>query len=132
MAIKIGKKLKERLEKPYMTTFWGARRKVKPVLINRVLGDGNKFLSFTPINTRPQYYLIRVDSSWATSNFDGPVPVGSKIDEIYDAIEEQCGRRYEDKYESPTGRPRYNPWPALDEHGCSWADAEDLLKRKNP
>lgn len=130
MPIKIGRTLKARLERPYMTTFWGVRRKVKPVLIDRVLGNGNKLISVTPLNTRPQYYLIRIDSTWQTSNFEDGQTVGQNLEEIYQVIEEECGRRHEDKYESPTGRPRVNPWPAFDDSGTSWHDASDLLKRK--
>ncbi len=129
--LNLNKKILERLTKPFWTRFWGQRRKSHPVFITKALGDGMKLLAVTPINTRPNYYLIRVDSSWSDSNRDTPC-VGEHMDEIYDAIEDQCGRGYEDKYESVTGRERHNPWPALSaDSGSSWCESADLLQKES-
>ena len=37
---------------------------IKPEFIRQELGNGDLLLAVTPLNTRPNYYLIRVDSKW--------------------------------------------------------------------
>lgn len=67
--MRVTKADKARLEKRHWVRFWGRKYMRRPVFVPTALGDGNKLLAVQPLNTRPQYYLIRVDSTWATSNW---------------------------------------------------------------
>jgi len=111
---------------------WGTTYTVTPAVVDVKLGNGRQLLAVTPLNTRPNYYLIRVSSAW----------IGDKIhdhlDEIYDAIIDQYGekereREYliEDLRErgiEPTaantdlaGNEDRLDWPVLSlDSGCAW------------
>lgn len=113
--------LKARVERRHRTTFWARTYVIKPRLIDAVLGDGKKLLSVVPLNTRPNYYVIRVDSNWSTSNWDDGETVGQHIEEILEAIEEQFGRAWYD--DDPPQRKYGRPFPALnDEVGVGWGE----------
>lgn len=64
--------------------FWGREYTVTPAVANSFVGDGQTLLYFTPLATRPNWYLIRVDSSWGkwTDGTDGH----DHIDEVIDAL----------------------------------------------
>jgi hypothetical protein len=103
---------------------WGQKHMIKPVFIKQALGNGDKLVAITPLNTRPNYYLIRVDSSWSVRNSDDS-NICDHIDEISEAIEEECGRKYETDDDD---EEIVMPWPALDDEvGVSWCDSMDLL-----
>lgn len=134
MALKIGRIRLNTITKRRKVHFWGFDYFVSPVFIGSVLGDGNTLLGFQPLNTRPNYYLIRVDSGWSTDSYS-PAPedgegtnegwtIVDHIDDIYDAIEDEVGPCLDEE----TGK-KY-PWPSLDyECGSSWWDATDMLTR---
>jgi hypothetical protein len=60
----IAPRLPKRFTKPRRVEFWGGKYNVTPAVAEAHLGDGRTLLRFTPLNTRPDYYLVRVDSSW--------------------------------------------------------------------
>ena len=64
--------------------FWGREYTVKPAAANSFVGDGQTLLYFTPLATRPNWYLIRVDSSWGKwkDGTDGH----DHIDEVVSAL----------------------------------------------
>ncbi len=53
-----------KVEVPYKTRMWGSDYTCDPRFVEEALGDGNVLLGLQPLNTRPNYYLIRVDSTW--------------------------------------------------------------------
>lgn len=123
MSLKISKKVTAHITRRQWARLWGQKHMIEPVLIEGHLGDGMKLVAITPINTRPNYYLIRVDSTWSVYNRDTP-SICEHIDEIYDAIEDEVGpadQTDDDNNEIHVG------WPAMDGSGCSWCDAMDLL-----
>src|SRR5260370_39113166 len=101
---------------------WGAPNEITPILIDEIFGDGEQLIGLTPIMTRTNYYVIRIDSSWALDNF-AENPLCDYLDEIYDAIETQCGCG-EDCGEEAHGEPDHicdgQGWPALCSGGSSW------------
>jgi hypothetical protein len=118
MALRLNVEL---LEKPYFTKFWGQRCKVRPKFCRTALGDGKKLIFVTPLNTRPDHYLIRVDSSWDDSNYSDRDCIGNHIEEIYDALEEWFGYYFDgesSEYEQTDGE--YPGWPVthLDSGSC--------------
>lgn len=126
--IRVTKAEQARLTKRHYVRFWGRKRMCRPVFVPAALGDGGKLLAVGPLNTRPHYYLIRVDSSWAESNWHESPTIGDNIDEICEAIEEYVGTW---RWEDDRGRERHDPWPAFDDDaGVLWWDATSALKRK--
>jgi hypothetical protein len=67
--------------------FWGKEHTVKPAVARGFIGDGKTLLYFTPLATRPNWYLIRVDSLWGrwTDDTDGH----DHIDEVIDRLEKE-------------------------------------------
>lgn len=101
-----------------------------PALSNRLYGDGRALLGLTTINSRPQFYVLRIDSRWAIE-MDPTAPddaeqLVDRIDAFAFALEEEFGRgRYDDggDDEPETARQMASrrKWPAYDdENGCSW------------
>lgn len=117
--IKINRKMKAIITKPRYVKFWGKKCLSRPVFIESCLGDGGKLLAITPLNDRPNYYVIRVDSTWSVHNYEDPC-VADHIDEIYEMIEEQTGPR---EWQDDHGRRRVEKWPAPNlDCGSSWWD----------
>lgn len=94
-----------KVEVPYQTRWWGSDCTCDPRFVEAVLGDGMVLLGLQPLNTRPNYYLIRVDSKWhvhgcRVCRHDEKCPdeLTEHLDEIYEAIEDEYGdvRRIEE------------------------------------
>lgn len=109
--------LRARIEKPYVTRFWGSEYTITPLLVDEVFGDGQLLMGIQPLNTRPNYYVVRVDSRW--SEECGSDKWFDLLDEqIYDAIADQFGASDD---EDDDGHAVHEGWPALDlDAGCSW------------
>jgi len=104
------KRLRSLIERQEEAYLWGQPSMVTPRLCGQVFGDGKKLIALSPILYRPRYFVIRIDSSWSTSNRDqcaiGP---GDWLDEVYDALEDE-----------------YLYWPWADEYKLSKdVDRED-------
>lgn len=129
--------LREAVEHERRVDFWGRRHTIHPRLVDEKFGDGLGLITFTPLNTRPNYYVVRVDSSLVLNEdcedtglsshafYDDVLPL------IYEAIEEQFGNVYWSRDEED-GDPEAElyPWPALDDGaGAGWGSlwASSLL-----
>lgn len=53
----------ERETKPQNVRFWGSDYTVTPALVTEVHGDGSQIVYLEPLFTRPNYYILRIDSS---------------------------------------------------------------------
>ena len=76
----------EQQQEETKATLWGSTVKFKPYLLEKIFGDGMTLIYFGTLDDRPYWWLVRVDShadddGW--ENFDS--------EEIYQAIEEECG-----------------------------------------
>lgn len=97
---------------------------VRPALCKTKVGNGKLLMAFAPINRRPAYYLIWVDSRWFK---DGELldEHWDRKDEIYDAIEDDFGRYDSDPPEDE--EPEEYVWPAVDlDDGSAWWEADDI------
>lgn len=135
--------LKEVYEQSFLGTLWteGDSGMLTPYVCECSLGDGLKLIRLFTINQRPNYHIIRVDSSWNESSYADDATISEHIDDILSAIEEECGRArgYCEECESEPceceGAPEYDPdaaFPALDDEcGCSWAEIgwNDLMRK---
>lgn len=101
-------------------TMWTIPHMVRPALSGTRHGTGDLLLALAPIQHRPCYYLVWIDSAWWPR--DGDLDL-ERLDEIEIALEDEFGRRdYDD-----TGRYE---WPMGDfSDGVSWrrADENDIL-----
>jgi hypothetical protein len=98
--------------------FWGRNYFITPRLVSWIHGDGKQVISFTPLNTRPNYYIVRIDSAvelGSDSFFD------EVLDKIYDAIEEEFGCSPEEHEVRGRTYRKHWPFPSLDaDSGCAW------------
>lgn len=120
-----------KVEVPYKTRWWGSDYTCDPRFVDQALGDGNVLLGLQPLNTRPNYYVIRIDSSWHLSccrecEDKCPDELIDHLEEIYEAIDEEyCdvdSIRYSNENDIEEGEePDSDKWPALDLYcGSSW------------
>jgi len=120
---KATRRLRSLIERPEKCQFWGQLYTVTPRLISRVFGGGARLLCVTPLATRPNYFVVRVDSN--TKDPRDPFPActhGSDwrrcqcqglIDEIIEAAEEEYGYfGDEDERDASGDDPR--PFPVTD------------------
>ena len=71
--------------------FWGSDYKVKPAAVVGFHGDGRLLLGFQCLNTRPDYYLVRVDSAFFSDDDDEDGC--DKIEEVVELIEEEYSEK---------------------------------------
>ena len=100
------------LLKPQHTEHWGSWYDFTPVLLDKVYGDGKQLLMLFPINERPRYWVVRVDSKCQRDD-----AVYDILDDICDAIDEQFGTPDEDDLGVGNDRPYF---PMYDNQGTSW------------
>lgn len=132
--------LKEAIERPFLGTLWteGDRGMMTPYVCEHSFGDGLHLLTVTTINQRPNYWVVRVDSSWPEMrrgyDYLRDSTVGEHIDDVLTAIEEECGKvgeSLDEKCEDcgddwcACNVDSGEQFPALDDDmGCSWGHIE--------
>lgn len=71
--------------------FWGSTHEITPAVARSHLGDGKLLLGFSCLNTRPDYYLIRVDSKFFDDDDDD---IMDRIEEdVIDALADEFGEK---------------------------------------
>ena len=131
--VRLRKPIRQELKR-HKVHFWGRDYVVTPRLVEWIHGDGLQVIYFMPLNTRPNYYVARIDSKVSLSNWDDAEPnfADSVLDDLCDNIEEQFGRS-EEEWEGRNGRTyhRHNYWPALsDNSGSCWGVLKMLTTSK--
>jgi len=100
---------------PTPVHWWGQDWTRQVYLIEEVIGDGAVLFAVQPLNTRPNYYLARVDSSVAAMDDDGLHDLAERVLEL---IEEECWVAWPDHGDdcpADCGDEHHEPWPALDD-----------------
>lgn len=91
-----------------------------PRLCDKIFGDGRALLRLTTINSRPRYYVLRIDSRWDVEDRDAPdgaYDLREALDEIYQALGEELGLASDEDEELD----KLSAWPVLDHDlGTSW------------
>lgn len=108
---------------------WGKKYRIIPCLVPEIFGDGKALIGLQPVNTRPNYYVVRIDSSWA-KNLDGEFR--EHLEDIYDSIKLEYGEAssYDDLECGGCGKEtccecNYYGWPALDVNsGSDWFELD--------
>lgn len=62
--------LLEKELKPYDTRFWGEDCHISPAFVQDSDGDGLQLIWLSSIDTRPQFYILRIDSHWDVNSDD--------------------------------------------------------------
>lgn len=107
--------------------FWGHSYTITPKLVSTVWGNGEKWMHLTPLNTRPNYYVLRVDSRLGA---EGWPEFADICDDVYNAIEDEFGRVDDDMDEDDSDSEELRDWPAADfSVGSSWGDYDAPTER---
>jgi hypothetical protein len=106
-------------------SLWGTKYKVTPYLVDQIFGDGQKFIKLSPMLTRPNFYVVRIDSKTDLKSdewFD-------QLQEIYEAIDEEFGPCCQ-SYNS-CECDHHETWPAtFDWGGCTWGELGEITQAK--
>ena len=123
--------LRTLVERPHTRRLWTVPREVSPKLVSATFGRGDRLIGLGPITQRPQYFVVRIDSSWRLEAEDDEPSIRDHIDDIKDAIEDQFGMHVLDDEEIEDGEDVRAEWPTPDFGiGCEWfpIDPLDLLE----
>jgi len=117
--------LRQLIEVEYVCKFWGDDYTITPRLVDRVFGDGKQLIQLEPLNTRPNYYIVRIDSSWNIDNDDDTDLFIDHLDEIYNAIEEQFGAKCQHTDPDDCGCDEDQGFPVLSaDSGVGWDEMD--------
>jgi hypothetical protein len=83
---------------PRTEKFWGNRyENFHPEKLSRTFGDGQRLMYLTPLNTRPYYFIAKVDSKYPSTEDEEH----DFIEKLLDALEEEFGVADEENREFP-------------------------------
>lgn len=115
------RELRQLIERPESCIFWGEPYTITPRLIARIFGDGGRLLCVTPMATRPNYFVVKVDSTPHDPRDPLPGSEVSLLDEIMCAAEEEYGT-FGDEEERDVNGDESRPFPVTDWGvGVSWS-----------
>jgi hypothetical protein len=136
------RELRKRIEVQESGEFWGQPYTRIPRFVESFFGDGQQLVCIQPLNTRPNLYVIRVDSIVKlrddSTSTTSDLMMHSLMDEIYNAIEDEYGSSDDEDEENEddgedededeeTDTPNAaraqesKPWPALNLNaGACW------------
>lgn len=118
--------------------FWGESIEIEPCLIENIQGDGMQLIYLSPIDSRPNYYIIRIDSS-IDVHTDYEIEDYPSIEEMLLQMVEEENENIDDLEEHEDGL-YYDPedktvegvpykFPMLSWGGGSWGQIEDLREQ---
>lgn len=117
--------LRATVERRQAASLWGKKHFVTPRLCFTVFGDGRKLIFLTPMSTRPNWYVIRIDSKWSLDNHESDdelLPPRDWTDDVIDALEEQFGTGEKLNGNGETYRDAWFPQVLHIDMGFSWGE----------
>lgn len=116
------------------TTFWGQKTTITPALVDEVNGDGLQIVYLSSIYTRPNYYILKIDSSIILDNDESLSDEDqSEYGTVLEMLLRMIGDQYDDidrytdgadcKYYDPDDEdiePSEYSFPMLNWGGGSW------------
>jgi hypothetical protein len=107
--------LRALVEGPQRVYWWGREHDISPRVIGKVFGDGRRLITVWPLTTRPNYFVVRVDSA---EEFE----IRDTLDDLGDAAEEEFGRFRRDEEEDEDAEDT-REFPICDwDFGVCWGD----------
>lgn len=115
--------LRALIEVECTSSLWGQPRRITPRLVEKIIGDGAKLIWFAPMMSRPNYYVVRIDSRDCLDNHH--VPEGHRepaewVEDVIQAIEAEYGNA-----DDPDATDADREFPAFHDGGESWGE-EDI------
>ena len=120
------RRLRKVVEKPYRSRWWGAVCTIEAKLLPGRFGDGKFLVGIEPLNTRPQFYVVRVDSKWMPTKNENPLQSDDWYEfleiDLLPALEGYFGSvDCEDDEGNRLGDGEDGGWPCVNlQVGCSW------------
>jgi len=68
---------------------WGKEYDIEPEIVEKKFGDGKQKIYIQPLNTRPDYYIVFIDSS---INLEDNDQTTDYLDEVLEHIEDLFGK----------------------------------------
>jgi len=81
--------------KEHEASLWGQKSTIKPCLIEGIHGDGLQLVYLEPIDTRPNYYVLRIDSAIDVKNDES---MSNEDQSEYGTVWEMLLRMIEEEY----------------------------------
>ena len=78
-------RLRQLIERPQPARLWGQEYTVTPAMLPEPIGDGRRLIWVSCANTRPHWYVVRVDSSMRGDALD------DAIDDVILALQSHYG-----------------------------------------
>ena len=115
------------IERRQKVHFWGRDYFITPRVLPTPLGDGQRLIYFTPLNTRPNHYVVMVDSTWCPHfSADAVDTVADHCDEISEALEDYFGPAHLDDDDTKS-----QPFPYFDDSvGVCWSSCDLKIERR--
>lgn len=113
--------------RPRKSSLWGQQCDIAPAFVDTGRGDRRQLVWLQPIDTRPDYYVLRIDSKEdvESDDYGWDEMLLCPIEEVYDSYD-----RYDwnwDEKRRWVGKERYEDyppieykWPMLQWSGGSW------------
>jgi hypothetical protein len=118
--------LRDVVETPHERLMWGQPHTVHPRLCSTVFGDGAMLLGVEPTNTRPEYYVVRIDSEWNGKDLDDEPFRDFLDDDVIEALFDEFGNA-DDGPEDGGELGETADWPAVDlSCGHAWFVIKDV------
>jgi len=80
----------EEFRKTRTVHWWGYDSQVTPAVVDQHFGDGRQLIAIQPLNTRPNYYLIRIHSR---TDLGSDKWCDEILDDVTDAIIDQYSEK---------------------------------------
>ena len=71
--------------------FWGKEHVIEPELIDKKFGDGKQCIYIEPLNTRPDFYIVYIDSKIDIDDNESVIEYLECEGSVFDHIESEYG-----------------------------------------
>lgn len=116
-------RVKAAIEVEEEVRFWGSAYRITPLVVPAVFGDGRALFHITPLLTRPNFFVVRGDSSWLNV-WPGSSWATIHDHAIHDVLDEGDWRVVDPEYEH-MGCAGGGIFEAIEEAFGRWRDPED-------
>ena len=98
-------------------TRWGHTITFRPYLLNQITGDGQQWIKFCPMNYRPCFYIVRIDSQISEHDDD----FFQDLESLIETIGGEVGHCCDDYKTNDCQCNGFKVWPRFTKHtGAGW------------